>query len=119
MIAKDFKAHAGLCEQFKAHSVRRLYQALVLREPSPPEGRVEGAIARCRKDRLKMALTNETDPRYSKGDLPLSRLLHPLPMLSFLVRNARPRGRWRIMVKVAMAPRLLLNLSQQSRRASR
>ena len=56
VVAKHDKAHAGLAEQFAAHTIERRYTALVHGHPNPLIGRVEGAIGRHPRDRKKMAL---------------------------------------------------------------
>ena len=59
VVAKDDKTHVGLSAQFEAHSIERLYTAVVRGVPSPVDGRVEGNIARHPKDRKKMAVTDK------------------------------------------------------------
>lgn len=58
VVAKTDAAHAGLSEQFAAHSIDRRYIALVWGVPSPVEGVIRGAIARDAKDRKRMAVTD-------------------------------------------------------------
>ena len=57
VVAKNDLAHNKLSEQFVKHSIERTYYAVVYGMPNPPEGTVEGNIARSRFDRKKMALT--------------------------------------------------------------
>lgn len=59
VVAKDDKTHVGLSKQFEAHSLERLYTAVVRGTPSPLDGRVEGNIARHPKDRKRMAVTQK------------------------------------------------------------
>ncbi len=59
VVAKHDKAHIKLSEQFADHSVERLYSAVCRGLPSPPDGRIEGALARHPKDRKKMAITDK------------------------------------------------------------
>ncbi len=58
VVAKTDEAHHGLMHQFAARTVERRYRALVWGVPEPPAGRVEGAIARDRRNRKRMAVTN-------------------------------------------------------------
>ena len=59
VVAKDDKTHVGLSKQFEAHSLERLYTAVVRGTPSPLDGRIEGNIARHPKDRKRMAVTQK------------------------------------------------------------
>jgi 23S rRNA pseudouridine1911/1915/1917 synthase len=56
VVAKTELALQGLARQFSAHSVDRIYQALVWGVPSPGSGEIAGAIGRSRTDRKKMAV---------------------------------------------------------------
>lgn len=56
VVAKSDRALAGLAAQFKAHSIERIYRALVRGTPAAEEGRIEGAIGRHRSDRKRMSL---------------------------------------------------------------
>lgn len=56
VVAKTDAAHHGLAEQFAAHSVNRVYLALCHGVPVPPAGRIEGAIGRHPRDRVRMAV---------------------------------------------------------------
>jgi 23S rRNA-/tRNA-specific pseudouridylate synthase len=55
VVAKSDAAHAGLCAQFKARSVSRIYTAITTGAPSPGDGRVATNIARDPAHRLRMA----------------------------------------------------------------
>jgi 23S rRNA pseudouridine1911/1915/1917 synthase len=57
VVAKDDKTHVGLSKQFEAHTIERLYTAVVRGMPSPLDGRIQGDIARHPKDRKRMAIT--------------------------------------------------------------
>ena len=61
VVAKNDKAHAGLAEQFAAHSIERLYRAVLWGSPTPAEGTIEGNIGRSPRNRKKMAVV--TAPR--------------------------------------------------------
>jgi len=56
VVAKTDPAHEALSRQFAAHSVERLYTAVVDGAPDPPSGRIEGALARSSANRQKMAI---------------------------------------------------------------
>ena len=57
VIAKTDAAHQSLTEQFKVHSIDRIYHAIVNGNPGE-NGTVNAAIGRSRKDRKKMAVTD-------------------------------------------------------------
>lgn len=56
VIAKTDIAHQSLSEQFKEHSIDRIYHAIVCGNPGD-EGTVNAPIGRSKKDRKKMAIT--------------------------------------------------------------
>jgi 23S rRNA pseudouridine1911/1915/1917 synthase len=56
VVAKRDDAHRSLAEQFHAHSIERVYQALVRGSPSAASGRVDAPIARHPRDRKRMAI---------------------------------------------------------------
>src|SRR5260370_38606750 len=62
VIAKTDAAHQGLSKQFKAHSMRRSYLALVRGMVKGKMGRVELAIGRDTKNRKKFS-PRTTSPR--------------------------------------------------------
>ncbi len=62
VVAKHDRAHNHLGEQFRAHSVDRVYAALCWGMPSPDEGTVVSSLGRHPKDRRKQA----TVPRRGK-----------------------------------------------------
>lgn len=59
VVAKSDRAHEGLAQQFKAHSVHRLYSAVVQGLPVPSSGTVDTWIGRSDADRKKMAVHRE------------------------------------------------------------
>ena len=59
VVAKSDRAHEGLAQQFKAHSIDRLYAAIVYGMPQPAAGTVDTWIARSDADRKKMAVYRE------------------------------------------------------------
>lgn len=59
VIAKNDDAHNQLAKQFKDHSIKREYYALVEGKFSKLEGTVDKPIGRNKKDRLKMAIVED------------------------------------------------------------
>ena len=62
VIAKTDTAHQGLSKQFKAHTIHRVYLALVIGSIKGKTGRVDLAIGRDTKNRKKIS-TRTTSPR--------------------------------------------------------
>jgi 23S rRNA pseudouridine1911/1915/1917 synthase len=56
VAAKSDLAHQGLAEQFRDHSIERLYLAFVRGCPSDDSGRVDRPIGRHRRDRKRMSV---------------------------------------------------------------
>lgn len=63
VIAKNPVSQALLQEQWKAREVKKTYLALVKGHLSPLKGAIEGGIARSRKDRTKMSISNAPKAR--------------------------------------------------------
>ncbi|WP_030539512.1 RluA family pseudouridine synthase [Sphingobium sp. DC-2] len=59
VVAKSDKAHEGLAQQFKDHSIDRLYAAIVYGIPQTAAGTVDTWIGRSDSDRKKMAVHRE------------------------------------------------------------
>ncbi len=59
VVAKTDPAHETLSRQFAAHSVERVYVAVVAGTPVPAAGTVTGALARSSANRQKMAIVGE------------------------------------------------------------
>ena len=55
VIAKTDRAHRHLCGQFKQHTIRRMYEALVWQIPKRSHGLIELAIGRDAKERKKFS----------------------------------------------------------------
>lgn len=55
VVAKNDRAHQSLANQFKEHTVKRLYVALIFGSPRQDTGRIEEAIGRHPVDRKKMS----------------------------------------------------------------
>ncbi len=65
VVAKNDRAHLSLSQQFKAHSIRREYVAIVYGDVEPAKGTVQGAIARSTRDRKKMAVVPAAKGRHA------------------------------------------------------
>jgi 23S rRNA pseudouridine1911/1915/1917 synthase len=59
VVAKTDPAHEALSRQFAAHTVERVYVAVVGGHPVPAAGTVTGALARSSANRQKMAIVAE------------------------------------------------------------
>lgn len=55
VVAKNDAAHEGLAVQFRSHTVKRVYLALVFGSPRTDKGRVESTIGRHPVDRKRMS----------------------------------------------------------------
>lgn len=75
VVAKTDLAHEGLAKQFATHSLGRRYLAVVAGRPSPPAGRIEGAIGRHPVHRKKMDIVS---PGKGKHAVTHYRTLQPL-----------------------------------------
>lgn len=56
VVAKTDAAHHALARLFAEHTIERAYRALCWGLPVPPAGRIEGAIGRHPRDRVRMAV---------------------------------------------------------------
>lgn len=59
VVAKDDAAHEGLSIQFAAHSIDRIYYAVVHGRVKQPQGRIEKPLGRNPNDRKKMCVTEK------------------------------------------------------------
>ncbi|MGB4598542.1 MAG: RluA family pseudouridine synthase [Trichlorobacter sp.] len=57
VAAKHDSAHRGLAEQFAAHSIKRLYWALIYGSPATDTGKISGIIGRHPTERLRLSGT--------------------------------------------------------------
>ncbi|GMN35868.1 hypothetical protein TIFTF001_005583 [Ficus carica] len=69
VVAKDEHSHAYLSEQFKLHTIQRVYVSLTSGVPSQPSGRIEVPIGRDPNNRIRMAAipgaTNSKQARHA------------------------------------------------------
>jgi 23S rRNA pseudouridine1911/1915/1917 synthase len=63
VIARNPVAHENLADQFKKHTVKKVYLALVRGHLTPEEGIIEAPIGRDTGDRKKMAIASENRGR--------------------------------------------------------
>ncbi|MBP3919810.1 MAG: RluA family pseudouridine synthase [Clostridia bacterium] len=63
IVAKNDAAHISLAEQIKAHTVKRIYHAIVLGSLKDEEGTIDAPLARHPIDRKKMAVSNAPGAR--------------------------------------------------------
>ena len=89
VVAKTDAAHLALARQFAEHSIERAYQALVWGNPSPPVGRITGAIGRSRHDRTRMAVVS----RGGKSAVTQYRTLQTYGSIASLVECRPATGR--------------------------
>jgi len=80
VAAKNDRAHQSLAEQFRRHSVKRLYHALVFGAPRDESGRIESAIGRHPVDRKRMSGT----ARHGKQAVTRWKVLARYERLTFL-----------------------------------
>ncbi len=59
VVCKTDRAHAALGEQFAAHTVKKLYRAVLDGELKCDRGTVDAPIGRDKKNRLKMCVTSD------------------------------------------------------------
>jgi 23S rRNA pseudouridine1911/1915/1917 synthase len=55
VVAKNDRSHEGLARQFREHTIKRIYLALIFGSPKTDTGRIEGAIGRHPTDRKRMS----------------------------------------------------------------
>ncbi|KAF7104862.1 hypothetical protein CFC21_105726 [Triticum aestivum] len=66
VVAKDEHSHAQLAEQFKLHTISRVYISLTCGVPSPTSARIEVPISRDPNNRIRMVAAPGSGHRYAK-----------------------------------------------------
>lgn len=66
VVAKNERAHANLSDQFKSREVSKVYLALVVGHPSPPEADIDAPIGRHPNDRQRMAIVSTGRPAITR-----------------------------------------------------
>lgn len=88
VVAKTDEAHRSLSDQFKAHSVEKVYYALVFGNPKQDEGEIEAAVGRHPVDRKRMSVYS----RRGKDALTYWKVLErygPLAFVELRIRTGR------------------------------
>lgn len=65
VAAKTDRAHIGLAEQFKVHSIDRRYKAIVSGRMQTSEGKVDARLGRSSSNRKKMAIVGESQGKHA------------------------------------------------------
>jgi len=89
VAAKSDRAHQGLAEQFRLHSITRAYQAVCWGMPVPRQGEIHTAIGRSNKDRKKMAVVQGG----GKDSLTAYRVLRSFGLTASLIECRLATGR--------------------------
>jgi 23S rRNA pseudouridine1911/1915/1917 synthase len=63
VAAKHHAAHRGLAEQFRDHTIERIYRALVRALPGRDAGRIDRPVGRHRRDRKRMSVASPSGRR--------------------------------------------------------
>ena len=66
IVAKNERAHANLSDRFKSREVSKVYLALVVGHPSPPEADIDAPIGRHPNDRQRMAIVSTGRPAITR-----------------------------------------------------
>jgi 23S rRNA pseudouridine1911/1915/1917 synthase len=66
-LGQDEHSHARLAEQFKLHTIRRVYISLTCGAPNPNSGRIEASIARDPNNRIRMTAIAGSGHRYARN----------------------------------------------------
>jgi 23S rRNA pseudouridine1911/1915/1917 synthase len=88
VVAKNDMAHRSLSHQFKEHTIKRVYLALVFGSPKADKGRIESSIGRHPVDRKRMS------GRVSRGKLAVThwqamRRYHGLTLMRLKLETGR------------------------------
>ncbi len=99
VVAKNDAAHTALAGQFAAHSITRVYQAVVYGRFKQPEGTVDAPIGRSQADRKKMAVGQ----RHAKRAVTHYTVLEEYPGFSHLALRLETGRTHQIRVHMAAA----------------
>ena len=80
VVAKSDRAHNALADQFKEHTIKRVYLALVYGSPKEDKGRIESIIGRHPTERKKMS----TKARHGKDAVTHWRVVARYPGVTLL-----------------------------------
>lgn len=89
VVAKDNETHAGLAQQFAAHSITRVYHAVVYGGFAQDTGFVEAPLARHPVDRKKMAVVRDGRGKYAYTDYTVLERRTGFSYLALTLRTGR------------------------------
>jgi 23S rRNA pseudouridine1911/1915/1917 synthase len=89
VIARNPVAHENLAAQFKKHTVKKVYLALVRGQVTPEEGIIEAPIGRDTGDRKKMAISGESRGRKALTRYKVIRFLGNHTLLEVMPQTGR------------------------------
>lgn len=89
VIARNPVAHENLAAQFKQHTVKKVYLALVRGRVTPEEGIIEAPIGRDTGDRKKMAISGESRGRKALTRYKVIQYLGNYTMLEVMPQTGR------------------------------
>ncbi len=89
VIARNPVAHENLAAQFKQHTVKKVYLALVRGYLTPEEGVIEAPIGRDSGDRKKMAISGESRGRKALTRYKVIRFLGNYTLLEVMPQTGR------------------------------
>jgi 23S rRNA pseudouridine1911/1915/1917 synthase len=87
VVAKTDAAHVALAAQFKAHTIHRVYRALVLGHPEAPSGTIDAPLDRHPQHRVKRAVTARGKRAVTHWTV--ERRLGPLTLLRLQLETGR------------------------------
>ncbi len=89
VVAKNDQAHEGLARQFKDHSIRRVYKAIVNGLPTTAKGSVDTWIGRSDSDRKKMAVQREGRGKHAVTHYKVVQKLHGAALVECRLETGR------------------------------
>lgn len=89
VVAKSDRAHEGLAQQFQAHSIDRIYTAIVYGVPQPASGTVDTWIGRSGADRKKMAVHREGRGKHAVTHYRMIQRLHGAALVECRLETGR------------------------------
>jgi 23S rRNA pseudouridine1911/1915/1917 synthase len=89
VAAKTDRAHVGLAEQFKVHSIDRRYKAIVAAKMPTPEGKIDARLGRSSSNRKKMAIVGESQGKHAVTHWRLIRQLREASLVECRLETGR------------------------------